>query len=158
MSMRALKRSLSKVSGIGFLGFGLLTIVIPLLVSCGERDSEAMRKALVGKYELIGHADPNQIVRGTPGGQQGLILDTLILHDDGRFEQNCTFEGDQESRSNSGTWSFNRGVFFSKILDCSGFLDSPGERLGAGLITKMARGGPVILLNPDLSVYYAKSQ
>ncbi len=152
--MRALKRSLTRVSERGFLGLGLLTTVIPLLVSCGETDPEVMRKALVGKYERIGHADPNQIVRGTPGGQQGPISDKLSLYDDGRFEQTCTFEGDKEGRSNSGTWSFDGAIYFSKILDCSGFLNRPGERLGAILIAEMASDGPFIVLNPDLSVYY----
>ena len=107
---------------------------------------------LVGEYRLV--INPGQVVKGGLGElSSSLESESLLLHADGSFEQECRFRSGERFRAEKRSWRFDGNVVFSMIKDCSGFLGRNGEETAASLVVEFGKPN-LILLHPDVNVYY----
>ncbi len=155
MSLRPIESDARGVHGKWFRDSWVALWLLGCLACELGSSSAAKTKRLVGEYRLAFQTD--QIMPGgDAGGLQNLVSDELVLRADGTFDQMCSFKSVAPYRASGGSWRFDGGVYFSSIKDCSGILGKRGETTAASLIIRSSGRSTLILLNPDVNVYYEK--
>lgn len=117
-----------------------------LLVGCEKRSDDPFMM-LPGVYEL--YVDPKAEVH-----RRDLVSSRLTVMENGSFTQTCTYR-DKTPLAFEGFWRpLENNVWFEPFKDCAGVWaqDSAGEGKGASLIIK--ESPPIILLDPDVNVFY----
>ena len=74
------------------------------------------------------------------------------------FEQICEYANTDKPMV-GGKWevrSDGRGIQFEKFLDCVGVWPESWTGNAASLIVDTSNDHPIILLNPDINIYYAR--
>lgn len=111
---------------------------------------EEAKKVLIGEYDLFIGSNQNY-------ERKDIDSSSLKLLSDGTFRQQCKYKDNTEIVLD-GTWNYSKGkVNFSKFADCAGAwpVNWATKDGGASLVVEMS-DSPTILLNPDISIFYAK--
>lgn len=109
------------------------------------------KKELIGQYKLFIGADKTFI------RNKDLLSSTLVLRSDGTFEEECIFQNKGRSTID-GSWHYFEGnVQFSRFRDCAGVWPSEivKEDGAASLIVRFSKP-PIILISPDVNVFYER--
>jgi hypothetical protein len=129
---------------------GVIAVALALVLGCDTSDPMLN---LAGTYELV--VGTNQTV-----SRKDLAKSTLVLSANGTFVQDCQFS-DGKSEAMKGEWRPLRGnIHFSKFKDCAGAWPGGLEGGGGASLVLESRlwSSPVILLSPDVNVYYHRTE
>lgn len=136
----------------GFLLFIYVLLCVSVIVACDKtRESTKKSVSLVGEYRLV-VGDP-QFLKDKRG-----YKDQINVRGDGTFSHVCERDGVVIHELSREKWSFDgKNIHFSTYRDCLGVWPKAKDDRpeGASLIVELT-DPVVILLSPDLNIYYEK--
>lgn len=127
------------------------TVLLLVLAACQSRvEPDNPRQYFAGDYELV-------VTSGYESSASWPEWERLVLRIDGTYSQSFALKTDEVLEFDDGTWSYkDRRMHLDTWRDSAGLWRSdPGEALGAHLIVELSEP-PLILLHPDLNVFYEK--
>jgi hypothetical protein len=128
---------------------GLLMLSLGVLTAC---DEPVLPDDLVGEYELV-------LGSTSFSPQNGFSSGRLTVHADGTFQQRCRF-ATQPDRVTIGVWQLrSEWIMLTDFDDCLDLyhwsVDDPTNKT-INVPLEGNRISPLILLEPDLNVFYEK--
>jgi len=121
--------------------------LVLLLLAC----SGAGCSSTITRTDIIGHYDLKGFEAQPDSTSADLKHEELDLLPDGSFRQICYFRSTSQAYTGSGSWSFSDKLTLHGLRNCSG-LGPVADTFGP-----VVEGPPtMILLHPDLSVYYRR--
>jgi len=128
----------------------VIVLLVTLMVACRSETTVTLNEHLPGKYELF-------IGSNQSYSRRDFVTSTLLLKQDGTFEQSCGYQNASLDSRSIGKWEVNsnyKGIQFEGLLDCAGVW-SQNWTGNANLILE-GSSKPQILLDPDRNIFYKK--